>query len=88
MSFRLRRAGIADADTLGQVHVAAWREAYQGIIPDEVLSGLDARQRAATWRNALARGGAVWLAEQRRAVVGFASGGMQRDASLPQSGEI
>ena len=40
------------------------------------------------WRDVLAKGGAVHLAERNGAIVGFASGGPQRDASLPYSGEI
>jgi phosphoribosylanthranilate isomerase len=85
---RLRRATPGDADTLGLVHVAAWREAYSGLLPDEVLTGLDPQQRAAMWREAIAHGATVHLAEQNGAIVGFGSSGEQRDPSLPFSGEI
>jgi phosphoribosylanthranilate isomerase len=85
---RFRPATGADADALGHVHVAAWREAYVGLIPDEVLAALDPRARAAMWRDVLAKGGAVHLAERHGGIIGFASGGPQRDASLPYSGEV
>lgn len=85
---RLRRATEADAEALGTVHVQAWREAYAGMVPDEVLAGLDPAQRAGMWRSGLARGIAVQLAEQDGVTVGFSSGGKQPDASLPYSSEI
>ena len=85
---RFRRATPADADALGQVHVAAWREAYTGTIPDEVLTSLDPRQRAAMWRDALAKGVVVHLAERGHAIVGFGAAGPQRDPTLPHAGEI
>lgn len=84
----LRRAGPADADALGQAHVAAWREAYAGLIPDEVLAALNPQQRAAMWRNAMAQETTVRLAERCDAIVGFASCNAQLDPSLPFSGEI
>jgi phosphoribosylanthranilate isomerase len=85
---RLRRATPADADAIGHAHVAAWREAYVGLVPPEVLAALDPQKRAAMWRDAMAKGAAVHLAERTGAIVGFGSSGPQRDASLPSSGEI
>lgn len=86
--FRLRAATQDDADGLGPVHVQAWREAYAGMVPDAILAGLDPVQRAGLWRDGLARGLMVRLAEQEGAIVGFSAGGIQSDASLPYSGEI
>lgn len=85
-SFRL--ATVADVDLLGRVHVQAWREAYAGLIPDEVLAGLDAGCRAAMWHGIITGGRSVQLAEQDGVIVGFGSAGPQRDASLPFSAEI
>ena len=85
---QFRHATPADADALGHAHVEAWRETYAGLVPDAVLAGLDPRARAAMWRDVLAKGGAVHLAERDGAIIGFASGGPQRDASLPYSGEV
>ncbi len=83
-----RQATLADVDALGCVHVQAWREAYAGLIPDAVLAGLDAGQRAAMWHGIIAGGGGVQLAEQDGAIVGFGAAGPQRDVSLPFSAEI
>lgn len=85
---RFRRATPSDAAALGHAHVAAWREAYAGLVPDTILAALDPRERAAMWRAALAKGVAVHLAECGGAIVGFGSSAPQTDASLPYSGEI
>jgi phosphoribosylanthranilate isomerase len=85
---RFRRATVADADAIGEMHVRAWREAYAGLMPDAVLAELDPKQRAALWRGIIAAGGVVQLAERSGAIVGFGSSGRQRDASLPFAGEI
>jgi len=84
----LRRASLADADTLGEVHVAAWHETYAGLIPDAVLAALDVRQRAAMWRQGIAGSTDVHLAEQAGEIVAFGASGPQRDASLPFVREI
>jgi phosphoribosylanthranilate isomerase len=83
-----RVATPADAEALAVVHVQAWREAYAGLIPDEVLAGLDPLRRAAMWRGIIGDRGGVQLAEQNGAIVGFGAAGPQRDASLPFSAEI
>lgn len=86
---RFRRATPADADTIGAMHVQAWREAYAGLMPDAVLADLNPKQRAAMWQGIIAEGGgAVQLAERDGAIVGFGSSGHQRDASLPFAGEF
>jgi GNAT superfamily N-acetyltransferase len=58
------------------------------MVPDDVLAGLDPMAWAAMWRGALSRGVAVPLAMQQHAIAGFGCSGAQRDAALPQSGEI
>jgi phosphoribosylanthranilate isomerase len=83
-----RAATLADVDALGVVHVQAWREAYAGLIPGEVLDGLDPRQRAAMWHGIVDGRGGVHLALLGGAIVGFGSAGPQSDASLAFSSEI
>ena len=41
------------AGDIARVHVASWREAYAGIVPDPVLANLDETDRAASWRSYL-----------------------------------
>jgi len=85
----LRKATLDDAEVIGALHVASWRESYAGIVPDEMLAGLSARERAAMWSKALAAqfgGRAVIVAEDDRQVIGFGSCGRQRDQTLTNAG--
>jgi oligopeptide/dipeptide ABC transporter ATP-binding protein len=42
----IRAAADGDADGMAEAFVAAWREAYPGVVPDAVLAGLDHGQTA------------------------------------------
>jgi oligopeptide/dipeptide ABC transporter ATP-binding protein len=44
----IRAATAADADAMAGVFVAAWRQAYPGVVPDAVLEALD-HDRTARW---------------------------------------
>jgi GNAT superfamily N-acetyltransferase len=68
---------------IARLHVAAWRETYRGLLPDEVLAGLDEDRRRAVWTEAIAAGNArIALVEG----AGFASMGTQRDKLLAEEG--
>ena len=45
----LREARSGDELAVAEVHVRAWQEAYQGLIPAEFLDALDPRERAARY---------------------------------------
>lgn len=50
----LREPTVDDASDLARVHAAAWRSAYRGILPDDVLEGIPAEppdDRVAGWRD-------------------------------------
>ncbi|OYY89277.1 MAG: hypothetical protein B7Y45_12995 [Sphingomonas sp. 28-66-16] len=80
----IRLATVADSVPLGAIHVAAWREAYAGLLPASRLAALDARERAAMWQGAIASGTArgVYVAEDRGVMIGFGACGHQRTPSL------
>ncbi|RVT95669.1 GNAT family N-acetyltransferase [Rhodovarius crocodyli] len=87
----LRQAVPGDAEALGILHVAAWRETYAGLLPDALLAGLSARQRGAMWAGMLGDPAAhnmieAFVAEDAGALVGFASWCRQRDVGLRQLG--
>ncbi len=42
-----------DAGWLAEIHLAAWRAAYRGVMTDEYLDGLSVEQAAATWRSSI-----------------------------------
>lgn len=47
--FHIRRARVADASRIAEIHIAAWRAAYRGIMADEVLDRLDHERITANW---------------------------------------
>lgn len=71
------------------MHVAAWRDAYAGLLPGNLLNGLDVDERAERWRGRLAAlpGGLfVFVFELEGQVRGFVSGGPSRDGD--SDGEV
>jgi ribosomal protein S18 acetylase RimI-like enzyme len=58
----IRKARVADAIAIGAVHVAAWRSAYPGILPDAYLAGLSVTRQAAYYDNAIRSGVGVYVA--------------------------
>jgi ribosomal protein S18 acetylase RimI-like enzyme len=79
----LRRARLSDAAAIGAVHVAAWRSAYPGILPETYLAGLSATRHARNYEASIAAGKTVLVAAPDSGtprVVGFATvGGARMD---------
>lgn len=77
---RIRPATVADADGIARVHVDTWRDAYAGIIPDEVLAALDVDARAQRLRELLAGPDpfTTHVATRAGEVVGFVTFGPYR----------
>ncbi|GAB3820308.1 GNAT family N-acetyltransferase [Kribbella italica] len=73
----VRLALPAEANAIGEVQVAAWRRAYDGLLPPDVLLDLSPAQFAAQWRAALLAPGEarnrVMVALAGRDLVGFAA---------------
>jgi ribosomal protein S18 acetylase RimI-like enzyme len=74
--FVVRPATLADVDSVARVRVATWRHAYAGLIPDNVLAGLDPVADAEFFRTnwpsdpaVLAR--QIQVAERAGEIVGF-----------------
>jgi GNAT superfamily N-acetyltransferase len=49
----VRRARSEDAPALAAVHIAAWRAAYRGVMPDDFLDGVDLAAWIEHWRRTL-----------------------------------
>lgn len=84
---QVREARRNDAPGIAQVHVASWRSTYHDIMPAEFLAGLSVERRAQYWLETLAAGvEIIYVAEDISAsgthLVGFASGGAQRDSEI------
>lgn len=87
----LRPALPADAGGLARVGVETWRTTYQGIMSDETLAGLSVEARAQGWRGRLETSDPqsfVFLLETNGEVIGFSSGGVERDGDPVYRGEI
>ncbi len=92
MTPTVRAALPVDADAIATAHVAAWREAYRGLLPEAVLAGLSVASRSEQWRQTLTRTPAthsVFVAESDTdGIVGFISGGPRRTQGLAGDAEV
>ncbi len=88
----VREAREEDVDAIARVHIDAWKTQYRGIVPDAHLDALTYEARATRWRTIVPT-----LAENRRhllvaerdgAILGFASGGAEREQGAPFDGEV
>jgi len=77
----IRSAQLADAEAIARVHVAAWRWAYDGLMPQELLEGLDVAARTKQWQQQLCQdnGTAVFVLDDDAGIGGFVSCGPCRD---------
>jgi GNAT superfamily N-acetyltransferase len=75
----VRRAELADARAIAEVHVRTWQAAYRHAFPAEVLEGLSVDDREDLARRLLERWSEViWVAEAESRIVGFAAVGPSR----------
>lgn len=81
---RIRWAMPADAPAIARVHIASWRVAYRGLLPDRILAGLSVAGRTEQWQRMLAEGGErmhTLVVERGEEIAGFATLSMPcRDA--------
>ena len=89
---QIRTAQPGDAGRIAEVHVATWRVAYAGMLPDPVLLGLKSATERAYWRRAIAAGAhdcSVYVAASEDGdIFGYGSAGPARANGLPFAGEI
>ena len=87
---RIRQATVLDLEAAMAMKDAAWRETYAGLLPAEVLDGLDARRpsRVGIWEQLLHDGKYLWLAVDGDDVVGMASAGPRRDTDIDVALEL
>jgi L-amino acid N-acyltransferase YncA len=88
----IRPADQDDARIIAEIHVRAWRWAYRGLMPDDLLDGLSVDRREQGWRQSLSPmgpGNPVWVAERQGRVVGFVAAGPSQDPdATPRTGEV
>jgi ribosomal protein S18 acetylase RimI-like enzyme len=74
-------AGPFDAEALAKVHVQAWRETYDGLLPAAWLARMSVENHARRWFWALSRpspGDVALAAEGPGGLIGYVSGGASR----------
>ncbi len=75
--------------SLAACHIACWREAYRGLVPDHVLAAFDLDRRADQWDRIQEKNpGVPTLAVRGAEVIGFAATGDSRDDSPPTPREL
>jgi GNAT superfamily N-acetyltransferase len=89
----IRTARRDDARPIAEVHVASWRHAYRGLLPDDYLDTLSVEDREASrlaWFADPPPGSGVPVAEDDAGrVVGFATFVPSRDDDAPEgTGEV
>ncbi|MEK1891308.1 MAG: GNAT family N-acetyltransferase [Phyllobacterium sp.] len=84
----IRRAELHDAEAISDIHVAAWRGAYTGIIPHRALNIMLQRRGSAWWARAIQRSTQILVADIGGVVAGYATLGPNRARQLPQKGEV
>src|SRR5579872_3641779 len=84
----IRTARSGDETKIAEVHDAAWRDAYRGIIPGRELERMIARRGPVWWRNAIARGSRLLVLDFNDRIAGYASYGRNRVPAMAYGGEI
>jgi GNAT superfamily N-acetyltransferase len=89
---QIRLAKVDDATAISIVHINSWRSSYRGIVPDQVLDGLDYVRNGVRWREMLSNLGEMkcfFVAEDDDGrIVGFAIGGPNREEDTGFNGEL
>jgi len=87
----VRLARLEDAAGIARVQVASWRTTYPGMIPQDFLDSMDEASFVGRWAERLrhdASRRATFVAEEEGQVVGFASGGVEREGDARYHGEL
>ena len=87
---RIRPVTLEDATSIARVHVASWRAAYVGIVPQAYLDALDESQFAERWHNWIMTetSASICVVETNSGLCGFASAGPIRKPVSFYDGEL
>ena len=90
----IRPARMQDVPEIAVIHVRSWQAAYQGLLPQAYLDGLDPGQRIGQWERSVSAAGrpdgGTLVADAAGRLSGFVSYGPARDddADARRAGEI
>jgi GNAT superfamily N-acetyltransferase len=88
---KIRKADIKDAPYISKVHIDTWRTTYKGIVPDQVLDGLNYEKNSIRWYDFLSKANEMicyFVAEENGQIIGFANGGPNRTEQTGFGGEL
>ncbi len=92
MKIFIQAATPKNAWDIARVHIDTWRSAYAGIVPDPYLQSLSYEQRTDMWKEILSTAplrNHYWVAKDaNERIVGFSTGGKNRDTAQPFDGEV
>jgi ribosomal protein S18 acetylase RimI-like enzyme len=88
----IRGAATSDAKAIATIHLASWRAAYRGIVPDQFLIGITLESRIARWQRALSLSESplvvTTVAVNGDAILGVCSSGPRQWPESSSFGEI
>lgn len=88
---RVRPARSLDGEAVAEVHVAAWKAAYPGLVDQDYLDGLRAADHVTGWRRRIRSrelGTTQVALDPQGFVIGFVSYGASRDPDTLGAGEL
>jgi len=91
-SILIRPALLQDAPEIAAVHIAAWRSAYKGIVPQAYLNVLSYEDRKNMWTDILCRSNTASMrfvaVDEHNSVIGFVAAGKPHDTELDFDAEL
>lgn len=85
----IRPSKRSDAHSIARVYVITWQDTYLSVLPYAYLTTMSIPQHAQAFLNELKNNHVVsFIAEDRGRVVGFITGGYERNGDCIYSGEI
>jgi GNAT superfamily N-acetyltransferase len=89
----VRPARVEDAAAVANVHIASWRHAYVGLVPQSLLDGLSVTEGTERWSERIEGADPsrrrILVSVVDDAVRGFAAVGQSRDEDAPETtGEL
>jgi GNAT superfamily N-acetyltransferase len=80
MNLTIRKADIEDAAAIAHVHLESWKTTYAGIVSDAFLASLNKEDRTHSWQEQILAGNiSIFVAEDEKAIFGFAAVGKIRE---------